>query len=132
MTTITRDQLIALNPCGLDDRLKLFGRRKSMTVKQALAAGASIDGVLWVAGALGLKDECARFAVKCAERVVHLDASGTARPCIASTMAYLADPSAENWKLLAAARDAAGDAAWAAAGAAETEAQKLILMEVFG
>lgn len=39
--TLTRDQLVALEPCDLDSRLALFGRRKSMTAVQALREAKS-------------------------------------------------------------------------------------------
>lgn len=66
--TYTRAQIAALKPCSLD-KLRVFKGRKTLTVAEALEAGASIDDLLWVAGRLGLKTECVRFAIACAQRV---------------------------------------------------------------
>ena len=122
--TLTREQLIALDPCDMDERLKLFGRRKSMNAAQALKAGASIEDLLWVAGKLGRKDLCVRFALACAQRVAHLNPDPRAQAALDATAAWIADPSEEN-------EDAAGDAARAADGAAEREAQVTIFLEIF-
>lgn len=42
---ITREELLALHPCDPDRKLALFGKRKSLTARQALAAGVSIENV---------------------------------------------------------------------------------------
>ena len=36
MITITKQQLIDMEPCDLDDRLAMFGEHKSMNVKQVI------------------------------------------------------------------------------------------------
>jgi hypothetical protein len=111
MITITRDQLAAMDPCGLDARLKLFGRRKSMNVTQALAAGATIRDTLWVAARLGYKGQCATFALTCARRVERHTTDPRAKACNDATEAYLADRTDANRTKLRAARS---DAAYAA------------------
>jgi hypothetical protein len=65
---LTRDEIIALVPCNLR-KVPDFGRRKYMTASQALAAGAPIVDILWVAAKIGRRDICVRFAVECARRV---------------------------------------------------------------
>lgn len=134
--SITRDELLAFNPCGGADRLALFGRRKSLTAAQALKAGASVRDVLWVVGRMGRKDLCVRFALAAAQRVAHLDRTGTAQPCLDAAGAYVADPSEPNLTTLRNVRSAAAYAAAAAAAAyaaarkEEIEAQKALLIEV--
>ena len=109
--TITPDQLIALNPCDLSDRLALFAGRESLTAAQALDAGATPADILWVAGRLGLKTECVRFAIGCAESVAPLNSDPRVGAAIQAAKDWLADPS-----------DAAADAAYAAARAARAAA----------
>jgi hypothetical protein len=65
---LSKEQLIAMRPCDLSDRLQLFGERNTLTVRQALRAGATISDLLWVAGQLGLGEKCALFAQRCADR----------------------------------------------------------------
>lgn len=132
---ITREQLTDMRPCGLEARLALFGRRKSMTAKRALEAGASVRDVLWVVGRLGRKDLCVRFALACAQRVAYLTTDPRSAAALAAAQAWLDDPSEEN-RMKAYATDAAcaaaARAAYAAANAAyaEREAQKAILIEL--
>ncbi len=116
---ITRYQLIAMKPCDLDDRLKLFGpRRETLSAAQAFKAGVSISDLLWVAGRLGLRDQSVAFALACARRVAHLDKTGSAQRCIDATTAYWGDKSETNLKALREARrSAAADAADADAAA---------------
>ena len=66
--TVTRDELRAMNPCDVDSRMKLFGRRKRLSAAQAMEAGASVRDILWVAYRLGRKDLCVKFALACAQR----------------------------------------------------------------
>jgi len=128
--TLTPEQLAAMEPCGLTDRLAMFGRRKSMGVKQALAAGATVRDILWVAGRLGLKDKCVRFALLAAQRAVRPDSDPRVQACLDAVNSYVADPTATNLKELQAARSAAAAvaaatvaaAAYAAADAATTTA----------
>lgn len=112
---ITVEELKALNPCALDERLKLFGRRKRLTVAQALKAGATVSDVLWVAGRMGHKAECVRFAVACAESVSHLNPDPRVRAAIDAAKAWIDSPTEENAK---AASYAAFDTAYAAPCAA--------------
>ena len=107
MLKITRDQLIAFDHCDLEGRLNPFGKRKSLTVKQALAAGVRVSDLLWVAGRLDMKRECVQFALLAAQRVAYLNSDPRVQAALDATQAWLDAPS-----------DAAGDAAWAAARAA--------------
>lgn len=114
---ITRDELLALNPCDGDARLALFGPRKSLTAAQALKAGVSIRDVLRAAEQKGRKDLCVRFALLAAQRIALFDKSGTAQPCLDAANTYAADPSAANLSALRK-KYAAVRAANAAANAA--------------
>jgi len=124
--SLTKDALIAMKPCDLSDRIALFGKRQELTARQAFKAGASIRDLLWVAGKLGRKEECARFALACAQRVAKYDKSGTAQPCIDAANAYVADPSEVNlqlsWKARCAAAATYADAAATAYAAADAAA----------
>ena len=119
---LTRAQVVALNPCS-ENHIPDFGRRKSMTASQALDAGTTIPNLLWVAGRLGRKDLCVRFALACAQRVAHLNPDARVQAALDATAAWLADPTDRNraaaW---AAARAAARAAAWAARAADAAEA----------
>lgn len=125
--SITRDDLIAMNPCDLEQRLALFGRRKSLNARQALGAGASVSDLLWVAGQLGLKAQLVTFALRAAERVAHLNPDPRVGAALETARRWLADPSEKNRRAAdtsaAAARHVAAfrpacDAAYAAAYAA--------------
>ena len=94
--SITREELKALNPCDLDERLELFGGRERLTVAQALEAGATVEDVLWAAGRMGHKAECVRFAVACAESVAHLTPDPRVRAAIDAAKAWIASPTEEN------------------------------------
>jgi hypothetical protein len=67
MIKLTYDEVVALRPCSLS-RIPRFGRRKTLSAKQALELDVSISDLLWVAGKLGLKKECVQFALLCAQR----------------------------------------------------------------
>jgi hypothetical protein len=128
--TLTLAQLEALNPCDFEGRKALYGRKRSLSAVQALEAGASISDLLWVAGRLGRKDLCVRFALLCAQRVAHLNSDPRVQAAIDAGFAWLNSP------MGAAARAAwaavgATDAAMGAAGAAEQKAQRQIFLEVF-
>ena len=139
---LTRAQVVALNPCS-ENHIPDFGRRKSMTASQALDAGTTIPNLLWVAGRLGRKDLCVRFALACAQRVAHLNPDARVQAALDATAAWLADPTDRN-KAAAWAADTAAWAADAAARAAraaedaedaedaEREAQRAIFKEIFG
>ena len=153
--TVTRDQLTAMNPCDLDKRLAWFGRRKALDVRTALAAGATVRDVLWVAQRLGHRDLCARFALLAAQRATVHTTDPRPQACLDAANAYVSEPSDANLvtlrKARAAAADAtayasyaadaadaadaaayAADAAAYAAQKAEIEAQHVLLIEVLG
>ncbi len=148
--TVTKDQLRALKPCEISNRLRLFGSRTSLNAEQAFAAGASISDLLWVASRLGHKDLCAKFALACAKRVEHRDKSGKAAACNDATVAYISNPSPTKLEAMRRARSAAAaaadyaarsadyadyaarSAAYAAADyAAEVAAQQALFIEIF-
>ena len=122
---LTRAQVVALNPCS-ENHIPDFGRRKSMTASQALDAGTTIPNLLWVAGRLGRKDLCVRFALACAQRVAHLNPDARVQAALDATAAWLADPTDRNraaaWASGVLARAAARAAAWAARAADAAEA----------
>lgn len=132
---LTKDELLAMDPCDRDEQLKLFGRRKSMTARQALDAGASVPDLLWVAGRMGLKRQCVQFVLACAQRTAHLNTDPRVQAALDAASKWLADPSEENRLAAAdAARAAAAraaDAAWAARDQ-EIAAQRAIFLEIFG
>ena len=80
--TITKTQLLALRPCDPSSREQLFARRKTLSVKQAFAAGVSIRSVLWVLGRLRRTDICVEFALQCAERAVRFTKDPRPQACI--------------------------------------------------
>lgn len=112
--SITRDELVALEPCDLEQRLALFGRRKSLTAKQAFAAGATISDLRWVAGRLGHKTLLVKFALACAQRTAHLNPDPRVQAALDATQAWLDAPTEEN---RANAANAAAAAAYAATNA---------------
>ena len=118
---LTRAQVVALNPCS-ENHIPDFGRRKSMTASQALDAGTTIPNLLWVAGRLGRKDLCVRFALACAQRVAHLNPDARVQAALDATAAWLADPTDRNRAAAEDAAFAARAAAWAAAWAARVSA----------
>lgn len=135
--SITREQLREMNPCGLEARMKLFGRRKSLSARHALAAGATVPDLLWVASRLGRKRECVQFALRCAQRVAHLNPDPRVQAALDATQAWIDAPTdagaagAAAWDA-GAARAAAWAAARAAARAAEEAEQKILFLEIFG
>src|ERR1700744_5327292 len=108
MLKISQDELRALKPCNVDERIKLFGRRKPLNVAQAFKAGVSIRDVLWVLGRSGRKDLCVRFALESAQRVAHHSSDPRTQKALDATKAWLDNPTEVN-------RKAAADAAYAAA-----------------
>lgn len=116
---VSRDELLAFGPCDPDRRVALFGRRKYLTASQALDAGATIEDVLWVAGRLGRKDLCVRFALLCAQKTAHLNDDPRVRAALDAAQAWIDNPTEEN---RLAAREAVGAAraaaAWEGAAAA--------------
>jgi hypothetical protein len=134
------------------DKIPSFGRRKYMTAAQALAAGVSIDDLLWVAGRMGLKEQCVRFALACARRVAYLNYDPCVQAALDATQAWLDSPAPETseaaaraaWVAAEAAAEAAAEVAWAwawegaeaweaeAAGTKEIAEQRRIFLEIFG
>jgi len=76
--TLTREALIALEPCDLPVRLRMFGNSDSMGVREAFDAGFEVADVLWVAGKLGLAQDCARAAML-RVRATGVDSDGRSR-----------------------------------------------------
>ncbi len=58
--TITRDALSAMQPCDLDSRLALFGCRKTLGARQALAADTANAAVYAANAAANAADADAR------------------------------------------------------------------------
>lgn len=146
MITLTKEQLIAMRPCYLKDRLTMFGAVESLTAKQAVGAGFKISDLLWVAGQLGLKEHCVRFALLCAQRTAHLNPDTRVQAALDAAQAWLDNPCSEPARAAAAyaaaraadaadaadaAADAAARAAADAAAYAENRAQKDIFLQVF-
>ena len=105
---LTFDQLAALAPCDLLSRARLFpGPSTPLDARQAIARGASIKDILWVAGKLRLGPQIVAFAIAVAQRVAHLDTTGSAQRCLDATVAYQKGPSPENLVVLKECRNAA-------------------------
>lgn len=133
---ITKDQLCDMEPCDLERRLALFGDQKTLTAKEALERGATVDDVLWVLGRLGTpkaRRVIAEFAIFAAEQVQHLNPDPRVSAAIVAAKADAAwDARVAGWdawdaKAAAraaadAARDAARVAGWVAADAARVAA----------
>ena len=127
MTTLklTYQDVLALKPCSID-RVPYFGRRKYLTAAQALERGATIEDLLWVAGQIGRKDLCVRFALACTQRVTYLNPDPRVQAALHVTQAWLdaaGDAAGDAGDAADAARAAARAAAWdawdpCAAGAA--------------
>ncbi len=103
-TSITRDQLIAMRPCNPNTHLARFGKRKSMTIRQAFNSGATIKDLLWVAGQLGRKDLCVKFALACAVRAGRFTKDQRVHDCLAATQTYIDNSSKMNLAALTVAR----------------------------
>lgn len=121
MMKLSYKQLLALEPCAPEERKALFKGRRSLTFADAIALGVSTSDSLWVAGRLGRKDLCVKFALACAQRVAHLNPDPRVQAALDAASAWLADPNEANRQ--AAAR--------AAAAVAENEAQRALLLEIF-
>jgi hypothetical protein len=109
--SLSYDELIALKPCGATKWKALFKNGERLTAREALAAGASISDLAWVAGRLGLKRQCAQFALACAKRVAHLNTDPRVQAALSATQTWIDNPSDLNAD---AAADAAAYAAYAA------------------
>jgi len=128
--TLTRQQLIDLKPCDLSERLKLFGVRDKLTIRQAIKAGATVSDLLWVAGRRGPEalPSIVTFARNAAARAP-ADAAYAASSS-ARAAAYAASSSARAAEY--AARYAARYASRDAARAAEVKQQLADLVRLFG
>jgi hypothetical protein len=111
---VTLEEVLALNPCDHEERIALFGKRKSMSAATALKLGVSFEDILWVAAHIGRKDLCVQFALECAQRVAYLNPDPRVQAALDATANYLADPCSR----IAGKAWAAGNAAWAASDAA--------------
>jgi hypothetical protein len=109
--SITLSQLLAFDPCNREQRIKLFKDRTSITVREAVLLGVSLNDLLWVAGRLDFKAQIVEFAQACAQR------AETHTRSAQSDAAANATRSAAN-----AARSAARSAAKAANAAARSAA----------
>jgi len=110
MLKLTRQQIVDLKPCSLS-KIPDFGRFKSLSAKQALNLGVSIEDLLWVAEKIGRKDLCVQFALECAQRVVHYNSDLRVQAALDATQKWLDEPNETNTR---AARAAARAAYWAA------------------
>ena len=134
MIKLTYDQVLKLQPCSRN-KIPDFGRRKYLTAEQALDKGVSVDDLLWVAGKLGRKDLCVRFALECAQRVSHNNTDIRVSKALRAVQAWLDSPSkSAAWS----ARSAAESVNWSArygaesaARSAEETAQKEIFLKIF-
>ena len=124
MKTITKQQLIEMEPCDLDDRIEMFGDADSMNIKQAFKAGFTVSDILWLCGELKLPDVVIKFAYACSERAQEYAAHTAA----AARYADAADRYARYAD--AAAHTAAAAAHTAADRYGEIEKQKEHLMEL--
>lgn len=130
MLSLTFAELETFGPCNLEARRAWFKGRKRLTVRTALRARATAEDILWVAGQLGRKDLCVKFALLCAQRVAHLNPDPRVQAALDATQAWLDAPTEAN----ADAAKAANAAAWAAdaaSWAAEKAEQRKILIRVF-
>jgi len=62
VNTYTLDDILALRPCDPDRRRALFADARTLTAREALERGATVQDLLWVAGKMGRKAGCVRFA----------------------------------------------------------------------
>ena len=108
--TLTRETLVALKPCDLPDRLRKFGGADAMGVREAFDAGFTVADVLWVAGRLGLAQDCARVALFAAKQVAHFNPDPRVAAALEAAQRCIDDPT----PAAAAAAYAAADAAYAA------------------
>jgi hypothetical protein len=122
-TKLTYAQLADLDPCGLEGRKALWGRRKALTAVQALEAGASVEDILWVAGRLGRKDLCVRFSLMCAQRVAANNPDPRVQAALDAVKAWLENPCEETESAARSAESAAWSAARSAARSAESAAR---------
>ena len=115
-TALTLEQVLALNPCDADNRRKLFAKHNgaAMTASEAFAAGVSLRDLLWVAVKIGKRDQVARFAIACVQRIVTPKTDKRVQACLDAALAYLDNKTPETLAALQTARKASY-AAYAAA-----------------
>jgi hypothetical protein len=89
---LTRNQLIEFSPCDLEEHLAKFGKRKSLTARQALEAGFTVFDLLWVAGRLNLTLQCVAFAINCAEAVASFNPDPRGAAAIQAAKTCMANP----------------------------------------
>lgn len=132
--SISLAELKEFHPCRPEERFRLFESRTTLSVSQALKLGVSIDDILWVAGRLGQKDLCVKFALGCAQHISHLSThwASEAAAWASEAARYAAGAAAGAAGYAEYAEYAAEYAAGYAAGAAaETAFQKKLLISVF-
>ena len=118
----TLDDILALRPCDPDQRRALFADVRTLTAREALARGTTVRDLLWVAGKMGRKVDCVRFAIACARAVAHLNTDPRVMAAIDAAQAWVDAPNA----------DAADAAAYAAAAAAAAGLDtKAIFLAIF-
>ena len=89
---LTRETLVALKPCDLPDRLRKFGEADAMGVREAFDAGFTVADVLWVAGRLGLAQDCARVALFAAKQSAHLNPDSRVAAALEAAQRCIDDP----------------------------------------
>jgi hypothetical protein len=109
--SITLSQLLAFDPCNREQRIKLFKDRTSITVREAVLLGVSLNDLLWVAGRLDFKAQIVEFAQACAQRAE------------THTRSAQSDAAANATRSAANAANAARSAARSAANAANAAAR---------
>lgn len=94
--TLSKNQLKALNPCDLEQRLKLFGTKEKLTIKEAFEAGFTVSDICWLMGALKKCVEIVKFADFCKGQAASYAASYAASDAAyyASRAAYCASRAA--------------------------------------
>jgi hypothetical protein len=131
MTTpsLTWKQILTLQPC-VEDRDEARKKLKAtfadyatreLTLADAASAGVDFEGLVWIAGRAAERDtDCARrirlFGADCAARVAHIANDPRSTAAIVASRAFARGEIDD--AVWAAARAAAGDAAWAAGDAA--------------
>jgi aminopeptidase N len=91
--SLSYDELIALDPCDASSRKYLFKNAERLTARDALAAGASLSDLVWVAGSLGLRRQCVQFALACAQRAAHLNTNPRVQAALDAVQTWLDNPS---------------------------------------
>jgi hypothetical protein len=119
--TFTKEQAAKFKIDALDEKFK---GRESLTFREAFKAGFDITDALYIASHIGMKLECAEFAIRCAESIFKFNPVPVAKKAIMAARACLDNPSLETIKSNNAAMKAARDAA--EAHTVKTEIYKVI------